>query len=241
MKDDEVVEAFIAYLGDNGYPGLRIDRRPDTENPQSKDIDAIAGQFAIEHTFISTFQKQKTQDDWFRQAMSGLEQELPAPPYELNISSGFYDIQKGQDWQSIRNAFKTWITKESDQLADGEYTLDNVPGIPFQFRVEKLSNATPGIFFIRRVPGNNDSLPLRIREHLTSKEKIEKLIPYKRRGLTTILLIEGLLSPNKMRAAILGAFPDGLHPHLDEVWYVSTWGNEADNFTKLRKWVGNKK
>jgi hypothetical protein len=44
-----------------------------------------------------------------------------------------------------------------------------------------------------------------------------------------------------MRAAIQGAFPDGLLPPIDEVWYVSTWGNEADNFTKLRKWVGNKK
>jgi len=240
MKADEVVEAFIAHLGDNGYPGLRIDRRPDAENRQSKDIDAIAGQFAIEHTFISTFQEQKTQDDWFKKAMSGLEQELPAPPYQLNIISGFYDIQKRQDCQSIRNAFKTWIAKEADQLADGGYTRQ-LPGIPFQFRVEKLSNATPGIFFIRHLPGNNDSLPLRIHEHLTSKEKIEKLIPYKKRGLTTILLIEGLLSPNKMRAAIQGAFPDGLLPPIDEVWYVSTWGNEADNFTKLRKCVANQK
>jgi hypothetical protein len=173
--------------------------------------------------------------------MAGLESELPIPPYELNISSGFYAVCKGQNWAAIRNAFKTWITQEADQLADSEYTLDNVSGIPFQFRVEKLSNATPGIYFIRRLPENNGSLPSRIYEHLTSKEKIEKLVPYKSCGLTTILLIEGLLSPNKMRAAIKEAFPNGLHSDLDEVWYVSTWGDEADNFTKLRKWSGNKK
>ncbi len=54
MKDDDVIEAFITYLRDNGYPDLRIDGRPDKENRQSKDIDANAKPFAIEHTLIPT-------------------------------------------------------------------------------------------------------------------------------------------------------------------------------------------
>ena len=240
MKDHAVIEAFVAFLRDNGYPNLHIGRRPDEENSEHKNIDAIAGQFAIEHTFISTFQNQRAQDDWFINAMARLESELPMPPYELVICSEYDAVKKRQDWPAIRQAVKTWITQEADQLADGN-TLNNISGIPFQFRVEKLSNAAPGIYFIRRLPKNNDSLPSRIHEHLTSKEKIEKLVPYKSCGLTTILLIEGLLSPNKMRAAIKEGFPDGLHPDLDEVWYVSTWGKSADNFTKLRKWAGNKK
>jgi hypothetical protein len=29
MKDIEVVKAFVAYLSDNGYPGLCINERPE--------------------------------------------------------------------------------------------------------------------------------------------------------------------------------------------------------------------
>ena len=94
MKDYIVIEAFVDYLRDNGFPDLCIDRRPDEENRQSKDIDAIAGQFGIEHTFIPRFQDQKAQEDRFKQAMEGLESELPTPPYELNICSEYYAVKK---------------------------------------------------------------------------------------------------------------------------------------------------
>lgn len=67
MKDHEVVEAFIAYLRDNGHPNLRVDRRPEEENRRSKDIEAIAGQFAIEHTSIDTLPNQRGKADWFMQ------------------------------------------------------------------------------------------------------------------------------------------------------------------------------
>ncbi|MCX5889105.1 MAG: hypothetical protein NTY36_06585 [Deltaproteobacteria bacterium] len=241
MKDDEIIESFVTYLRDNGYPNLRIDRRPDKENRQSKDIDAIAGPFAIEHTLISTFQNQKAQDDWFTKAMAKLESELPTPPYELVICSEYDAVKKGQDWAGILNALKTWITQEAPQLEDGEYDFDSLPGIPFRLRIEKSSNGSPGIFFIRRLPENNDSLQLRIYNHLTSLEKIQKLFPYKRDGFTTVLLIEGNLTRNKMLHAIKLAFPDGLHPDLNEIWYVSTWGNHIAKFTKLPKWGGKKK
>jgi hypothetical protein len=241
MKDDEILEAFVTYLQDNGYPSLRIDRRPDTENRQSKDIDAIAGQFAIEHTLIPRFPDQKAQEDRFIKAMSGLESELPIPPYELNIGSEYYAVEIGQDWSAIRNALKTWILQDVPQLEDDEYDFDSLPGIPFRLRIEKSSNGSPGIFFIRSVPENNDSLPLRICEHLTSQEKIKKLVPYKKDGFTTVLLIEGNLTRNKMLHAIKLAFPDGLHPDLDEIWYVPTQGNHIAKFTKLPKWDGKKK
>ena len=171
--------------------------------------------------------------------MAKLESELPKPPYELVICSEYDAVKKGQDWSEILNALKTWITQEAPQLADGEYDFDSLPGIPFPLRVEKSSDGSPGIYFMRRLPENNDSLPSRICEHLTSKRKIEKLVPYKKDGFTTVLLIEGNLTRNKMLHAIKLAFPDGLHPDLDELWYVSTWGNHISNFTKLPKWGGS--
>jgi len=231
----------VAYLRENGYPGLCIDRRPEKENRQSKDIDAIAGPFAIEHTLISTYQNQKAQNDWFTKAMAKLESELPIPPYELVICSDYDAVKKGQDWPKILNALKNWITQEVPQLADGEYYFDSLPRIPFPLRVEKSSDGTPGIYFMRRLPENNDSLPSRMFEHLTSRKKIQKLIPYKADGYTTVFLIEGNLTRNKMFHAIRLAFPDGLHHDLDEIWYVPTWGNHIGKFINLPKWGANKK
>lgn len=238
MKDYEIVEAFVAYLRDNGFPDLNIDRKPDEENHPFKDIDAIAGQFAIEHTFIPRFSDQKAQEKRFIKAMAGLESELPIPPYELCICSEYYyAVEKGQDWSAIRNSVKNWINREAYHLADGEIIIDNI-SIPFPLRVEKLSNGNPGIYFGRRLPYNNDSLPLRIHDHLTSKKKIEKLVPYKQKGFTTVLLIEGNLTRNKMLNAIKLAFPDGLHLDLDEIWYVPTLENHIGQFAKLPKWGG---
>jgi formate/nitrite transporter FocA (FNT family) len=59
-------------------------------------------------------------------------------------------------------------------------------------------------------------------------------------GFTTVLLVEGNLTRNKMLHAIKSAFSDGLHSDLDEIWYVSTWGNHIGNFTQLPKWGENK-
>jgi len=75
---------------------------------------------------------------------------------------------------------------------------------------------------------------------LTSQGKIQKLIPYKKDGFNTVLLIEGNLTRNKMLHAIKLAFPDGLHPDPDEIWYVPTWGNHVGKFTKMPKWGKNK-
>ena len=54
MNDRSVIDAFVAHLREEGYPDLRVERRPDDENRESSDIDAITGPFAIEHTSIDT-------------------------------------------------------------------------------------------------------------------------------------------------------------------------------------------
>jgi hypothetical protein len=78
-----------------------------------------------------------------------------------------------------------------------------------------------------------DSGPSRIYNHLCSQSKIEKLVRYKKDRFTTVLLIEGNLTRNKMLHAFKQAFPDGFHPDLDEIWQVSTWGNHIGEFFKF--------
>jgi hypothetical protein len=241
MKDDEVVNAFIAYLRDNGYPNLCVDRRPDEENRQSKDIDAIAGEFAIEHTSIDTLPNQRGRSDWFKRATGALEKDLPTPRYRLNISLEYDAINKGQNLAAIREALRTWIIEDCPQLTDGRHTLENLPGIPFRLRVTKLSDRPPRIIFNRIAP-EDKSLPGRIRKHLEEKEKIKKLAPYKARGLITVLLIESddiaLMNWDIMLKALRKAFPEGLLTGIDRIWYVDTsiaTEMEFSDFTELVK------
>jgi hypothetical protein len=225
MKDHEVVEAWVAHIAVNRYPGLKIDKRPedDINVPQNMRIDAIAGQFAIEHTSIDSLPNQRGKSDWFMRAAGGLEKEVPKPLYRSNITLEYDAITIGQDWAAIRKALKTWVIEDCPQLLDGRHTLENLSGIPFRLRVTKQSDRPPRIIFARIAP-EDKSLPGRIRHQLDSK--IKKLAPYQECGLITVLLIESddiaLMNEVKMLNAIRSAFPDGLPSSVGEIWYIDT-------------------
>ena len=158
MKDCAVVEAFVAHLAANGYPGLRVDKWPERENRRSPQIEAIAEKFAIEHTSIDSLPNQRGKSDWFMRVTGRLEKELPIPPHRLNITLEYDAITKGQDWGAIRETLKTWVIENCHQLPDGHYTLENLPGIPFQLRVIKQTDRPPRIIFGRIAP-EDKSLP----------------------------------------------------------------------------------
>jgi len=86
LQDRDVLDAFVHYLEQNGHPGLKLDRRPDEENRDSSDIDAIAGKFAIEHTSVDTVENQTRDSAYFLQVANGLEQEFSGRlAYRLTI------------------------------------------------------------------------------------------------------------------------------------------------------------
>ena len=103
MNDQDVINAFVAYLRKAGFPDLKVDRLPDKENRKTSDIDAIAGCFAIEHTSIDTLPNQRRDSDWFIQAVGGIEKELSVLiPFCLNITIEYDAVTKGQVWGGIR-------------------------------------------------------------------------------------------------------------------------------------------
>lgn len=224
MNDQDVINAFVAYLGKVGFPGLKVDRWPDKENRKSRDIDAIAGPFAIEHTSIDTLPNQRRDSDWFMQAMGGIEKELTVLlPFRLNIIIEYDAVSKGQDWSAIRENLKTWIIVESPRLADGRIVLEDVHGIPFRLHVRKASDRPPGIFFARFKP-NDDTLSVRIRKQFDRKAK--KLAKYHGAGKTTVLLIENddiaLMNEGIMIDSIKIAYPSGPPNGVDKIWYADT-------------------
>jgi len=133
---------------ENGHPELRVDRRPDEKNRESADIDAVAGQFAIEHTSVDTLPNQRRDSDWFMRAAGNLEQELEAPPsFRLNITLEYYAASTSQNWAGIREALKAWIRDAAPSLPEGRSVIEDAPGIPFRLHVLKSSECRPGVFF----------------------------------------------------------------------------------------------
>lgn len=224
MNDRDVIDTFVAHLRDQGHTGLQVDRCPDEENRGSADIDAIAGDFAIEHTSVDTLPNQRRDLDWFMRAAGNLEQELASPPaFRLSITLEYDAVGVGQNWTAVRAALTNWITNEAPRLPEGRSLVENAPGIPFRLHVLKSSERRPGVFFARFEP-DDDTLPARVRAAFD--RKAEKLAKYQASGITTILLVENddiaLMNQGKMLEAIQTAFPAGLPSGVDEVWYADT-------------------
>ena len=224
MDQDDVINAFVTYLRQTGFPDLKVDSWPDKENRRTLEIDAIAGCFAIEHTSIDTLPNQRRDSDWFMQAVGRVEKELTTLlPFRLNIIIEYDAVIKGQDWAAIRRNLKAWIINESPRLVDGRRVLENVHGIPFRLRVSKASDRRPGIFFARFDP-KDDTLPARIRKQFDRKAK--KLAKYHSPDKTTVLLIENddiaLMNEGRMLDSIQIAYPSGLPNDVDKIWYANT-------------------
>lgn len=224
MNDQDIIDAFVVHLNEHGHPGLKVDRRPDEENRDSSDIDAVAGPFAIEHTSIDTLPNQRRDSDWFMRAAGEIEQELPEIPlFRLNITFEYGAVTKGQDWAAIRQHLKNWITNESPHLTDGHHILDGIHGVPFRLHIKKAGDHRPGIFIARFEP-EDETLPDRIRKLLD--RKASKLAKYHGPKNTTVLLIENediaLMNEARMLEVIRETYPR-VPPHgVDEIWYVDT-------------------
>ncbi|HHT9114785.1 MAG TPA: hypothetical protein ACFYD0_15900 [Candidatus Wunengus sp. YC65] len=226
MNEQNIINSFVARLRKSGFSDLKVDQWPDKENRKNSDIDAIAGNFAIEHTSIDTLPNQRRDSNWFIKAVGEIEKELSEPPlfpFRLNITIEYAAVTKGQDWAAIRKNLKAWIINELPCLADGSQVLEGVQGVPFHLHVRKASDRHPGIFFARFEP-NDDTLPKRIRKQFDRKAK--KLKKYHDQYKTTVLLIENvdiaLMNKFKILYAIQKAYHSGLPNNVDKIWYADT-------------------
>ena len=223
MSDRNVIETFVNYLKENGYPGLEIDCWPEDKNPNTPEIDAIAGPFAIEHTSVDTLPNQRRDADWFMKAVGGLNSQIKDISFRLGIVVEYDAVIKGQNWTEIREALKTWIFSKALKLPDGRHVIENVPGIPFRMNVTKSSDRPPGVFIGRFEP-YDDTFPSRVRNLLD--RKANKLAKYHKPGTTTVLLVESddiaLMNELKILEGIQKAYPGGLPEGIDQIWYADT-------------------
>lgn len=222
MDQDNVITAFVGHLKDLGYSVKLVDRWPDKENRSSKDIDAIAGNFAIEHTSVDAMDDLRQRNDWFMKAAGNLESELNSKmQFRLRINIDYEAIDTGQNWKDIKRLLKDWILNDSPLLSEGTHQI-SITGIPFVLRVEKRSNEPSGLFFSRSIDKTKETLehsvgPLIIR-------KAEKLAPYTQKGMTGVLLIQtedlALMNHIRFTQAVMASFPNALPEGVSAIWYA---------------------
>ena len=231
MDDAEVVAAFVVHLADEGHPGLTVDARPDLDNRDSFDIDAIAGPFAIEHTSIDTIENQRRDGRWFADVVTPLELIFRERfPFRLRLVFPHDGIARGQDWQALQVALYNWLDGHAGTLADGFHSVE-APGVPFTFRAGKDSHGTPAVLFSRFEP-DDTSLPDRLRTQLD--RKAAKLRPYQERGLATVLLVEcddiALMSPDRLLRALRRGYALQMPAGVQRLWYVDTSTGSPSGF-----------
>ena len=168
-KAKKVIESFVTHLRNLGYPCSNVERWPDEENRDSKDIDAITGKFAIEHTSIDAIPNQRRDSAWFLRVVGGLESEITCPlPFRLGITLKNDAIGTEQDWNSIRAALKRWISNDAGFLPEGLSRFESLPGIPFPLVVNKSGRHCPGVVFGRFAP-NDSTLSERVKTAIENK------------------------------------------------------------------------
>jgi len=222
LNDKEVVALFVKYLAIHFYPGLEIETIPDEH--KSGDIDAIAGEFAIEHTSIDTIHNQSRDSVWFIKAIGSLEKELDGKlPFRLILTLPYEGIKTGQNWENVKTVLQNWILNESFMLSEGSHIISGILGLPFDFRAKKNTNAKSGLILSRYSPDITD-FTTRLRKHLD--RKVAKLASYKEKDKTTLLLVESndiaFMNDGVMWDSLKSAYPEGLPTGIDNVWFVHT-------------------
>ena len=235
-REQEIIVAFIDYLGTlNSRSNLSVDRWPDKENRTEPEIDAIAGNFAIEHTSIDSVADQRKLNDWYLQVVEGLDQVIKDHvDCGFTITLQYLAIGKGMDWSSIRVDIRRWIANCAPALGNGNHEITLPTSTPIEFPIVMhvwKESAPPIVGFARFEPEDN-TLPSRIRKLLD--RKAEKLKLYQGTSFTTMILLENddiaLMNEDKMLAALREAYRDGLPQGVNQIWFADTSISDKPQF-----------
>src|SRR5215510_9865369 len=92
VEEKNLIEAFARHLG------FSVDEWPEESNPKlPRQVDAIAGPWAIEHTSVDMIEEDRTHYERFDGIRSMIERDLHDVPFPLTISLGYPDIAKVKD------------------------------------------------------------------------------------------------------------------------------------------------
>jgi len=230
------IELFAAFFRQIGRPVSGVESWP--EDLAQGDIDAIIGPYAVQHTSIDTLPEGRAHDVRFSQAIDRIEDDFRGKlGFRLAITFPWGSVNKGHSYKSMNTALREWLAHKVSELPIGHHHV-TISDVPFPFDVVKGGPIKyDGPQFMRYDP-RDQSLSARLRAQVfgDGHDKLTPLLPYRARGLTTLLLLESsdvaLMSAGNLVQAFEAAFPTWPNS-VDELWFLHRASPTHLNFHDL--------
>lgn len=185
--------------------------------------------YAVEHTTIDSFNRQRYDDDRFRKVMGKLETEWSNHPDDwIEIAIEVAAIPTGVNWSDLSNQIKAWLIQNVPALPCDCQSTVRIPGVPFQLHISREKMPGQGRMVVARLKPRDlsEQRVAVIRE--TLDKKVGVLQQYKNRGYSSILLIESSDFVLSSRDTIFKDLREAYQPETDDLTfdhiYIATTG-----------------
>jgi len=227
---NNVIQAVVDRYSHGSGLDYSITHWPDEEERNSRACDAYAAArggrpLAVEHTLIQSYDRQKQHDAEFMRVIGDLEAELRgAFAFRLRLNIPMFAVEKGQRWDEIKRALKTWLLSNPTQSGRTEPTI---PGVPFRVTLFREDDASPG-FTVGRWSDNTLNVSAGLKENIAAAlmSKNDQLRAYREAGDYPILVLESddvaLVNRVEIYRAFLTAERAAYTSNIDQVWLAST-------------------
>lgn len=172
--------------------------------------------YAVEHTTIDSFNRQRYDDDRFRKVMGKLEKEWSNHPDDwIEIAIEVAAIPTGVNWKDLSNQIKAWLIQNIPALPCDRQSTIRIPEVPFQLHISREKMPGQGRMVVARLKPRDlsEQRVALIREALDKKAGV--LQQYKNRGYSSILLIESSDFVLSSRGTIFNDLRAAYRPEID--------------------------
>jgi hypothetical protein len=164
---------------------------PNSERPCDATWQGRHERYAVEHTSIDSFHGQRHDDDRFRKLMGKLEKEWSDHPDDwLEIVIDVAAIPNRVNWSDLVHQIKGWLIQNVPSLPCDCLSPVRIPGVPFEISISRQRLPRQGrVCVLRRSSADLSEQRAAIIRGALDK-KIGVLRQYKKKGHSTVLLIE---------------------------------------------------
>lgn len=215
VNEENACKAFIEILKKMTGIEYKKEDSPDEHSGAGSDVDYIliskdgrSHRIAVEHTIVESFDKQITyvhhSYDVVKQINDQCQGKLPTDRYYiLAIPATLDESLKGKRQKQFVEAMSSWISGIAKTLTAEQWSSRIYNGQKVTLKCGYSHREMNGnVIRIAEQPTEAEKL-MRERFRRAIKEKLPKLIKYKRKGITTALLLEDIggnfLDPQRRR------------------------------------------
>lgn len=192
---DRVIDVVRIHLQQRKGEGITRTKSPDREMRTAKACDAILEgggiRYAVEHTSLDSYLRQRLDSARFREVLGTLERRLKERLSDhIDVDVPVHAVPARIDWQELSRLIESWIVTNLNRLPYDQRVEVQISGVPFALGVRRERAAGPGSLFGMRVaPADLREQRVQVLiERIQAKSAV--LSGYKRQAFRTVLIIE---------------------------------------------------